>query len=80
MSEYPNYTLEQLAQLILKLDMKEGVSPAGLGALQMFAKSALENASQQSFALDGATCPTHGLKLVDGYCPSLTCVYSPPRK
>ena len=29
--------------------------------------------------LDGATCPTHGLKLVDGYCPSLTCVYSPPR-
>ena len=52
MSEYPNYTLEQLAQLILKLDMKEGVSPAGLGALQMFAKSALENASQQQRAAD----------------------------
>lgn len=57
MSEYPNYTLEQLAQLILKLDMKEGVSPAGLGALQMFAKSALENASQHSVQADGAcTC------------------------
>lgn len=38
------------------------------------------NAAQQTYALDGATCPAHGLKLVDGYCPSLTCIYSPPRK
>ena len=49
------HLLEQLAQLILKLDMKEGVSPAGLGALQMFAKSALENAAQHGVQAD--VCP-----------------------
>ena len=72
MSEYPNYTLEQLAQLILKLDMKEGVSPAGLGALQMFAKSALENASQQSVhrTANGAceNCGNNCWKLVCETC------------
>ena len=31
-------------------------------------------------AVDGATrCPVHELTLIDGYCPSLTCRFSPPR-
>lgn len=47
MSEYPNYTLTQLAKLILQFDHQEGLSPASLENLKEFAKSALENASQQ---------------------------------
>lgn len=61
MSDYPNYTLTQLAELILKLDESEGLSKASLGTLKDFAKSALENASQQSVQSDGADiCPHCG--------------------
>ena len=55
MSEYPNYTLTQLAELILQYDHQEGLSPASLENLKEFAKSALENASQQPLAPD--VCP-----------------------
>ena len=61
MSEYPNYTLTQLAELILQFDHQEGLSPASLENLKEFAKSALENASQQSVQADGADiCPHCG--------------------
>jgi len=55
MSTYPNYTLTQLAELILQFETKEGLSPAALANLKEFASSALENASQQPLALDAAT-------------------------
>ena len=55
MNEYPNYTLTQLAELILQFETKEGLSPAALANLKEFASSALENASQQSFAPDAAS-------------------------
>ena len=48
MSEYPNYTLTQLAKLIMQFETKEGLSPAALANLKEFASSSLENASQQS--------------------------------
>lgn len=60
MSEYPNYTLTQLAELILQFETKEGLSPAALANLKEFASSALENASQQSFAPDVAMCEDCG--------------------
>ena len=61
MSEYPNYTLTQLAELVLQFDHQEGLSPASLENLKEFAKSALENASQQSVQADGADiCPHCG--------------------
>ena len=43
MSEYPDFTLEQLANLILQFNVKEGLSPANLDNLEDFAKAALEN-------------------------------------
>ena len=49
MSEYPNYTLTQLAELILQFETKEGLSPAALANLKEFASSALENASRTKF-------------------------------
>lgn len=54
MSTYPNYTLTQLAELILQFETKEGLSPAALANLKEFASSALENASQQTLAPDAA--------------------------
>jgi hypothetical protein len=54
MSKYPNYTLTQLAELILQFETKEGLSPAVLADLKEFASSALENASQPSRAVDAA--------------------------
>lgn len=56
MSEYQNYTLTQLAELILRFDHQEGLSPASLENLKEFAKSALENASQQTLASDVLPC------------------------
>lgn len=60
MSEYPNYTLKQLAELVLRLDVQEGLSPASLEDLQGFAKSALENSAQQAVADRPATLPESG--------------------
>lgn len=70
MSEYPNYTLTQLAELILQFDHQEGLSPASLENLKEFAKSALENASQQTLAPDVAywlckNCGAHQYKDFD---------------
>lgn len=62
MSEYPNYTLTQLAELIMQFETKEGLSPATLANLKEFASSALENASQQSVQADPPTaCEGCGL-------------------
>ena len=72
MSEYPNYTLTQLAELILQFETKEGLSPAALANLKEFASSALENASQQNVqrTADGAceNCGNNCWKLVCETC------------
>lgn len=53
MSKYPNYTLTQLAELILRFETKEGLSPAALANLKEFASSALETQANNRLHLTG---------------------------
>lgn len=70
----------RIEKICKEFDDRVEVVGFAIARLELAKALAESEAAQQTYALDGATCPAHGLKLVDGYCPSLTCVYSPPRK
>jgi len=60
-------------------DLQEEESGCNCELCQLI-RACNQHAAQHHMHLTGLRCPVHGLKMVNGYCPSLTCLYSPPRK